>query len=187
MMDLRQQLLNYQPYNDQEKADIEIMLQALQQKDVFKRKNLIGHFSGSAWIVNQNFTKVLMAFHHIYQEYSWLGGHADGQEDLLQLTCQEVQEESGLTKFHLLDPHIFSIEVLPVYGHIKNGQYVGCHLHYNVTYLIQADDQLPIRIKPDENSAIAWLDEQQVANEVKDQWMMEHVYQKLFEKMKTYR
>ena len=54
-----------------------------------------------------------------------------------------------LVQFLKDDP--FSIEVLTVNGHIKNGVYVSSHLHYNITYLMEADDQEKLIIKEDEN------------------------------------
>lgn len=71
---------------------------------------------------------------------------------------KEVAEECGLTQLNSLCPGIFSLEVLTVDGHEKRGQYVGSHLHLNVTYLFEADPSAPVFIKPDENSGVAWLE-----------------------------
>ncbi|MDV2887536.1 NUDIX domain-containing protein, partial [Alkalihalophilus pseudofirmus] len=65
--------------------------------DILTRKNEFAHFSSSAWTVNKDRTKVLMAFHNIYQSWSWLGGHADGDDHLLRVALRETREETGLT------------------------------------------------------------------------------------------
>ena len=57
----------------------------------------------------------------------------------------------------ILSDDIFSLKVLTVDGHEKRGEYVSSHLHLNIlTY--STDTTMPLRIKPDENSQIAWLD-----------------------------
>ena len=48
---------------------------------------------------------------------------------------------------------LFSLEVLTVDGHVKRGKYVSSHLHYNVTYLMEANDQDELKIKEDENKS----------------------------------
>ena len=52
--------------------------------------------TASAWVVNKDRTKVLMVYHNIYNSWSWLGGHADGETDLLKVAVREVKEEAGL-------------------------------------------------------------------------------------------
>ena len=61
----------------------------------------------SAWIVNLDRTKVLMAYHNIYQSWAWLGGHADGNPDVRQVIRKEIEEESGLTDIRFLTDDIF--------------------------------------------------------------------------------
>ena len=74
------------------------------------------------------------------------------------------------------------IEVLPVNSHVKRGKFVSAHLHLNVTYLLQADDSLPIRPKPDENSAVAWLPLREAA-ENREEPFMTVIYRKLNQKL----
>lgn len=37
------------------------------------------------------------------------------------------------------------------------GAYVPSHLHLNVTYLLEADEEERLRLKEDENSGVAWF------------------------------
>ena len=73
--------------------------------------------------------------------------------------------------------------MLPVNSHVKRGAFVAAHLHLNVTYLLTADDALPLRSKPDENSAVAWLPLAEAADN-KDEPFMAVIYDKLNRKLR---
>lgn len=183
--DLINQLQSYQSFNEQEEADRQVMLELLQTSDnIFYRTNLLAHFTASAWVVNKAHTHVLMAFHNIYQTYAWLGGHADGEEDLLSVALREVKEESGIHTVKPITEGIYSLETIEVNGHEKKGKYVPSHLHLNVTYLLEADDTESLHIKQDENSAVSWFPIDQVLDVVDEPWMVERIYKKLNQKLK---
>ena len=92
-MDILTQIENYRPYNEQEERDKGLILDCLRAfEDVFTRENALAHMTASAWVVNENRDKVLMAYHNIYHSWSWLGGHADGERDLLAVALREVGE-----------------------------------------------------------------------------------------------
>ncbi|MFA6830119.1 MAG: NUDIX hydrolase [Bacilli bacterium] len=172
------------PFNEQEEKDKTLILKALgNESDIFTRQNTICHMTASAWVVNKDCTKVIMAFHNIYNSWSWLGGHADGDTDLLKVAIKEVKEESSLTNVIPLSKKIFSLEVLTVDGHIKKGQYVSSHLHLNVTYLLQADDQEEISIKKDENSSVGWFELDKAITASSEEWFKKNIYTKLNQKL----
>lgn len=183
--DLINQLQSYQSFNEQEEADRQVMLGLLQTSDnIFYRTNLLAHFTASAWVVNKAHTHVLMAFHNIYQTYAWLGGHADGEEDLLSVALREVKEESGIQTVKPVTEGIYSLETIEVNGHEKKGKYVPSHLHLNVTYLLEADDTESLHVKQDENSAVNWFPIDQVLDVIDEPWMVERIYKKLNQKLK---
>ena len=94
-MELREQIEKYIPYNEQEEYDKEMMLNYIDTfKDVLTRENKMCHCTASNWIVNKERTKVLMAYHNIYQSWQWPGGHADGNSNLLQVGLKEAREET---------------------------------------------------------------------------------------------
>ncbi len=184
-MKLYDQIVKYTPYNEQEMYDKKLILSCLKkEKHIFTRKNTLAHMTASAWVVNQDHTKVLMCFHNIYHSWSWLGGHADGKRDLLKVALREVQEESGLQNVRPVSPAIFSLESLTVDGHIKKGAYVSSHLHLNITYLLEANDNEPLIQKTDENSALAWFTPAQAVAASTEPWFQENIYAKLNQKMK---
>ena len=190
--DAREQLLRqltaYEPYNEQEAADRALILECLTaHEDIFSRENRLAHMTASALVVNCARSKVLMAYHNIYDSWSWLGGHADGEADLLAVALREVSEESGLAAQYVrpAEPagEIFSLEVLTVDGHEKRGAYVPSHLHLNVTYLVEADEEERLRVKEDENSGVAWFTPEAALAASTEPWFVERVYCKLNEKV----
>lgn len=181
-MDIIRELEEYHPFNEQEEKDRAGILAWCRDEDVWTRANPRAHMTASAWVVNQDRSKVLMCWHNIYKSWSWLGGHADGDHDLLHVALKEVKEESGLQKVKPVDGHLFSVEILTVDGHVKRGEYVSSHLHLNVTYLLEADDSEPLRIKPDENSGVKWFTPEDALKASTEPWFVEHVYAKLIAK-----
>lgn len=182
-MDLVNQLEQYQPWNAQEEQDLQKLLWLLRQGDDLFTRNAPAHFTASAWVVSPDRKQVLMAYHNQYDSWAWLGGHADGQQDLLAAAIREVREESGLTHTRAVSPDIYSIEILPVAGHEKRGAYVSSHLHLNITYLLEADPEEPLRSKPDENSRVAWFAPEEAVAASTELWFRERIYTKLNEKL----
>ena len=184
-MDIYKEILNYQPYNELERKDKQIILKCLEIfPDIFDRSNSIAHITSSAWLTNHNRDKILMAYHNIYKSYSWLGGHNDGEKDCLKVALKEVQEEAGIKHVVPISKDIFSIEVLTVDGHYKRGEYVSSHLHLNITYLLEADDSEQLHIKEDENSAVKWFGIDEAIEASNEQWFKDNVYSKLNKKLR---
>ena len=78
-MELREEIRCYEPFNEQEREDKEEILRQMEQTDhILTRDNRNAHITVSAWIMDRDRKKVLMAYHNIYQSWAWLGGHADG-------------------------------------------------------------------------------------------------------------
>ena len=156
-MTLREKIENYVPYDEQEERDKNQMLKFIDSyDDVLTRDNIFGHFSASAFVVNKDRTKMVVVYHIINDGWIYPGGHADGEEDLLSVAVREVEEETGL-KVVVLDDDIYSIQTAPVKGHIKRGKYVSAHLHFDVLYLMEADDNIPLVYREDESKGVKWI------------------------------
>ena len=137
---LIRQIENYPPFNEQEEKDKALILGWIRNNEnAFSRENTVAHITASAWVVNKDRSKVLMVYHNIYNSWSWLGGHADGETDLLSVAIREVKEEAGISNVRPVSEEIFSLESLTVDGHVKKGNYVSSHLHLNITYLLESD------------------------------------------------
>ncbi len=185
-MSIYEEIARYQPFNEQEMRDKDVILRFLEENDdAFLRENLIAHMTASAWVVNPKRDRVLMVYHRIYDSWSWTGGHADGEEDLLAVALREVTEETGVTHVRPVSEDIFSLETVTVDGHEKRGEYVSSHLHLNVTYLLEADDTEPLRICEDENKGVAWFGLDEALEASTEPWFVKRIYGKLNEKLKT--
>ncbi len=182
-MSLREELEKYVPINEQEALDRDIMLKYVDDPSAYGREDNEAHFTASSWVINQDHNRVLMCYHNIYDSWSWLGGHADGEKDLRAVAIREVEEESGIRAVSA-DDEILSVEILTVDGHEKKGHYVSSHLHLNVTYLLIADDRQLLRGKDDENRAVAWFDIDEVISKSSEKWFRERIYSKLNRKVR---
>lgn len=182
-MGLLQDIQRYQPTNEQEAADKRQMLNFMDQySDYLERTNSIAHFSCSAWTINREHTKTLMVYHNIYQTWSWIGGHADGIEDLCAVALRELQEETGVKGVVLNGGAICSLDTLTVKGHMKYGTYVPSHLHFNVTYLMEANDKEEVCMNVAENSGVKWWSFAECLQVSNEPWMVEQIYSKLIQK-----
>lgn len=185
-MELLHAIQAYQPWNEQEQRDQNELLRRLESgEDLLTRDNLSAHLTASAWVVSPDRTRVLMAYHNLYDSWAWLGGHADGEGDLLSVALREVREESGLTEVTPVEEDIFSLEILTVDGHEKKGRYVPSHLHLNVTFLLEADPEAPVRCKEDENSRVGWFSLEEAIAASSEPWFRERVYSKLNAKLRA--
>jgi ADP-ribose pyrophosphatase YjhB (NUDIX family) len=182
-MKLLNEIRSYTPANQQEEYDRDLMIQyLLHNPDCLERKNRIAHFTASIWTINREKTKTLMAYHNIYDSWAWIGGHADGVEDLRSVALRELQEETGVSGAVLLSNEIFSLETLTVDGHEKRGDYVPSHLHLNVTYLAEADEKETLVVNREENQAVKWWTFEEALRASSEHWMVERIYRKLIEK-----
>lgn len=185
-MDYLEQIRNYEPYNEQEAADKEqILYYSSIFDDLLTRENKIAHFSASSFIFNKTRDKILFIYHNIYKAWTWTGGHADGEDNFLNVALREAKEETGLKSVKPITNEIFTLEILPVWGHVKRGKYVVAHQHINVTYIFEADEQEELHIKEDENSGVKWIkiDEIKKYSDEKD---MYPYYDKILDKMKKF-
>lgn len=183
-MSICEDIENYIPYNEQETADKAVILDFIKKnEDAFMRSNKLAHMTASSWIVNRDRTKTVMVYHKIYDSWSWTGGHADGEEDLLAVALRECREETGIKNVCPVSDQIFSLEVLTVDGHVKRGEYVPSHLHMNVTYLLEADDTQPLSVCEDENSDVRWFTLDGALNASTEPWFVKRIYSKLNEKL----
>lgn len=186
MEKLKKQVQAFLPFNEQEMRDKELLLNWIESGvDILTRENTVAHLTASAWVVSPDRNHILMAYHNLYNSWAWLGGHADGDRDLLRVALREAREESGIETVRPVSENILSIETLCVNGHEKRGSYVPSHLHLNVTYLLEADPAQPLRVKPDENSAVAWIAAEDIPQKSTEHWFVKRIYPKLCEKAKN--
>ena len=173
----------YVPQSEAEAADkAQILYYVNQYPDtILTWENTIAHITASGFILSDDGEWVLMAHHNIYRVWAWTGGHADGEGDLLSVALREAREETGAEHIRPLSTAIASLEILPVWGHVKRGKYVCAHQHLNVSYLLTADRDTPLTPRPGENTRVGWLPAARLL-ELTNEWQMDEVYTKLLER-----
>lgn len=184
-MNYIEELMGYHPKNRQEAADKQMILEYIGNfpDTILTRENRFAHMTGSSMIFNEKKDKVLMVYHNIFHSWSWTGGHADGEADLLRVALKEAKEETGVKNLRVVQGKedqspMAAVDVLPVWGHVKRGAYVSAHLHLNFGYLFEADEEEALRIKEDENSQVGWIRIKDIREKVTEPDMIP-VYEKL--------
>ena len=176
----------YVPQNEAEAGDKAMFLEYLRRfpDSLLSRDNKIAHLTASGFVVSADGAKVLMARHNLYRAWAWTGGHADGDPGLLSVALREAREETGAEHVRPLSPAIASLDILPVWGHVKRGAWVPSHQHLNVTYLLTADETDPLRPREGENTAVAWLPADRLP-ELTGEWQMDGIYAKLLDRARA--
>ena len=153
MANLKKLLQNYSTlYPSEDYA--KITLKFLEQRNCFSNTNFNGHFTASAWIVNQHKNKVLMTHHKKLNMWLQLGGHADGECDLLNAALREAKEESGIESFKIISNQIFDLDI----HDIPNIDSQPSHKHYDVRFLFEANSENEKIIVSEESNDVAWID-----------------------------
>jgi len=120
--------------------------------DCLRRSCLEGHLTASAWVVDAARSRVLLTHHRKLNLWVQLGGHADGEADLLAAALREVQEESGLTRVRAVSPEIFDVDRHRIPARKTEPE----HWHFDVRFLIEADATEPVVVS-DESHNVAWV------------------------------
>jgi 8-oxo-dGTP pyrophosphatase MutT (NUDIX family) len=107
-----------------------------------------GHFTGSALATSRRRDKVLLMQHKVLRGWMQFGGHADGEPDLSEVALREAAEESGFPE-HAFSLHraIFEIDVHPIPTNPTRNE--PAHEHFDVRYLLEIDDALPLPPNPE--------------------------------------
>lgn len=159
----RQPLLNllatYEPFRaDDDAVRTRIEEFVRQNTQCFERSLLVGHVTGSAWIVDTERSRCLLTHHRKLERWLQLGGHADGQTDALEFAMREAREESGLTSLRPVATSIFDCDVHLIPARKTEPE----HWHYDVRFLLEADLAEPLVVS-EESKELAWVKLEEVA------------------------
>jgi 8-oxo-dGTP pyrophosphatase MutT (NUDIX family) len=121
--------------------------------DCLLRTCLTGHLTGSAWILSPDRRRTLLTHHGKLGKWLQLGGHADGDPDLLAVALREAREESGLTRLSVVDTRLFDVDRhwIP-----SRGAEPG-HWHHDLRFMLEADPSEPLTVS-EESRELAWVD-----------------------------
>lgn len=152
--DLKSLLQKYNPIAAEERAYKQQMLDFLACcPDCFERSCNVGHFTASGWLLNSASTKCLLLLHTKLDQWFQLGGHCDGDPNVLNVAIKEVQEESGIKQIEPVSADIFDIDMhlIPQYKE------VAAHYHFDVRFLLQVKSSEEI-IQNSESKELKWFD-----------------------------
>lgn len=124
-----------------------------EHEDCFERTLAVGHVTGSAWVVDLERGHVLLTHHRNLDKWMQLGGHADGEPEVLKVAMREAYEESGLERINPLSESIFDVDVHEI---LARGDQQA-HYHYDVRFLFEADRRQRLQITS-ESKALAWVE-----------------------------
>lgn len=129
------------------------------QPNCCERALVIGHLTGSAWLVSADGTRALLTHHRKLDRWLQLGGHADGDSDLARVALREAEEESGLTGLSV-DPEAFDLDrhAIPARGNEPE------HWHYDVRFVVRAGTDETFAVS-DESHALAWRSIREIAED----------------------
>ncbi len=116
-----------------------------------------GHVTASAWIVSRETGSVLLTHHRKLDRWLQLGGHVDGEPDVLAAALREAEEESGLRGFEpvRIDGEALLLDV-DVHAIPARGQEPG-HEHHDLRFLFRVSEDQPIARQIRESKAMRWF------------------------------
>ena len=118
----------------------------------FDRSLLEGHVTGAGWLVNAAGTHVLLTHHRKLDKWLQLGGHADGDCDVLRVAVTEVGEESGIEDFEVVNTAIFDVDIHV----IPERKGVPEHRHYDVRFAFRTTGREQFEVSH-ESHDLAWV------------------------------
>ena len=130
---LKKLLDTYNPTDEEKTFKVEMLNFLEKNTNCFERSSLEGHFTASAFLLNKAKDQALLMHHKKLDKWMQLGGHCDGDSDVLQVAIKEAQEESGIKAIEPLSFEIFDIDIhkIPERGDVKE------HLHYDVRFILR--------------------------------------------------
>lgn len=146
-----QQLKTYQTPFAEEREFIPRFLELLESNTAFERTNMPGHITGSAWILNKTKDQILLVHHAKLNKWVQPGGHADGDENILQVALREAEEETGIKSYKVIET-IFDIDIHT----IPTRKDFPEHQHYDIRFLLTADENEPIVVS-EESHDVKWI------------------------------
>lgn len=154
---LLQLLSQHQPIDSHEQQMHERIIAFVREhKNFYSRELLIGHLTGSAWIVDETFSHALLLHHGKLNKWLQPGGHIEDDADMLAAALREAREETGVA-VHPHSPAIFDVDIHEIPARATE----PAHFHYDVRFLLVADRTAPLLVTS-ESKDLAWVAMEQI-------------------------
>ena len=121
--------------------------------DCFERSLEIGHITASSWLLSKDGNHALLLLHAKLNSWMQLGGHCDGDSDVLAVAIKEAQEESGIEGIVPVNTEIFDIDIHLIPANSREKE----HYHYDVRFLLQvmSDEEF---MQNKESKELRWIE-----------------------------
>lgn len=127
-------LRSYELTNPKDRETVTQFLQFIERNpNCFERSLKEGHITGSAWLLDSEKKKALLMHHKKLNKWLQLGGHADGDSNILRVALRESKEESGIDQIKSLSEEIFDLDIHLIPSRKEEPE----HYHYDIRYLFQ--------------------------------------------------
>lgn len=164
-------LEQYAPLDDEEQQmRRQIVDFVTHYPDCFERSQQLGHITGSAWVISQDFQQALLLHHRKLDRWLQPGGHSDGDPDTLAVALREAQEETGLASITPANGKIFDVDIHTIPANKKE----PAHKHYDVRFLLYANAAEPLLIS-EESNELAWIALDKIADYTSERSVMRMV------------
>lgn len=119
----------------------------------FERSEPLGHITASAWIADWTGQRVLLSHHRKLNKWIQLGGHADGDRDILGVALREAREESGIDDIRPLSRALFDLDIhaIPAIGNDME------HLHYDLRFALEIPEPRAFSVSS-ESLDLRWIE-----------------------------
>lgn len=151
-------LQNHLAYDALEQKMTKETLAFIQKYPITKKPNCfdralnVGHITASAWITDAAVEQALFTHHKKIGKWLQLGGHCDGNPNVVKVALTEAREESGLNDFQLKQIPIFDVDIHLISAH----KTIAAHYHYDIRFWLIADAKAPLKISS-ESKDLKWL------------------------------
>jgi hypothetical protein len=146
-------LQEYYPDAPEERVFKDDMINFIKQyNNCFERTLEIGHITASAWLLNKDRSQALLMHHAKLNKWFQLGGHCDGNPNVLEVAIKEAQEESGIMGIKPVKSEIFDIDIHLIPANSREKE----HYHYDIRFLLAVTSDEHI-VQNSESKALLWV------------------------------
>lgn len=137
---------------DEQQSRVEMIELLETRADCFLRSAFPAHFTGSAFVVNSDGSRMLLHHHRKLDRWLQFGGHCDGDENVLRVAQREALEESGIADLIVASARPFDLDIHEIPAHRDE----PTHWHYDIRYVLIAPEGAVHNIS-DESNELRWF------------------------------